>query len=564
MKPSQVSHRLLISSALLLGTFFNSTGRAETPITPTEIDLTPVVSKEISEMRITVHLSKDVVRANQRLALIFDTLGPSYERTTDEVRDLEVTDELGAVPMDAPTLDGTNKVWKTARNVKGSVTYRYRVPAASTAITHLGPMTYLQSTGGGLSGLFSSFLLAPASPVVQDITVRWHMSDGDQAVTNFSARDFEKKMSFDDLSHTLFVAGPLIHDPAKLAGSGLVIAGLAVGEADMRQARPWLEAAFTAMKTSFDVAVKDGYRIMVFSNDRQVSHSGVSYQGGFLFFVPAGAKLSDKANRRIIAHEIVHSMVTSYGEDSEDWYNEGIADYAAIIVPKQAGLYTPREYLDLINDESGFYYLNKMRQTPTSKFPEVKWAHAGAWTLGYSRGALYFANLDAELRNRKIGVTVFDLVQKMNDASHRGAVTNDTWKALLVQYAGSWAVDDWQSMLAGELIRPATNSYGECYIARPVVVGHYHLGFAHIVFSKGAIIKNVETDSNAFKAGLRDGDVLQESFNEIEAAKSLAHPVTLQVLRGQKRLVISFSPHEGSEIGYQWFPKSGDVDRACL
>jgi predicted metalloprotease with PDZ domain len=58
----------------------------------------------------------------------------------------------------------------------------------------------------------------------------------------------------------------------------------------------------------------------------------------------------------LIAHETVHAFVGSLHaqEGEDDWYSEGIADYLCMVLPLEAGLYTPAEFGKLINEEAHF------------------------------------------------------------------------------------------------------------------------------------------------------------------------------------------------------------------
>lgn len=514
-------------------------------------------------MRVVERLPADFPKLGEPLTLAFDTLAPVYERTSDRVEGLTVEDELGRVPMAGPVREGSDDLWRASRPTQGPVTIRYSVPAASNAVPHSGPITYLQATAGGLSGAFSSFLLAPRSTGRTNIGVRWQMPAGQRAITTASVDDFDRTTTFSQLANTLFVAGPLVRSPENPSDGMLVIAGLAQPKSEVERAALWFRPALAAMGEAFGAGKDNGYRVMFFSHDRQGFSSGTSKKGGFLFFLPANQRLSSPKQRSIIAHEMVHSFVNFYGGDTGDWYNEGIADYAALIVPQAAGLVTPQEYLRLVNEEAAFYYLNRFRDTPNDKIADIPPGGIGAWSVPYTRGAMYFANLDAKLRARHSKVRVLDLIKTMNPLGKQGPIAEAEWPKLLMMHAGAWAVSDWRNMLAGKLIHPVPGAFGECLVSRPITAGQLDLGASRTTFRKGSQIGHVDPASNAFRAGLRSGDVFRETFEPNDAGLSFDERVTFKVARQGKPIDITFAPRSGRAIAYKWLPRSGNAARPC-
>ncbi|MBO9882480.1 hypothetical protein [Xanthomonas sp. D-109] len=530
------------------------------------LELQPVVSEHVAEMRVVEHLPADMLPSGQTLTLAFATMAPAYRRTADTVQSLVAQDDLGPLPLVGPTREDNDDLWRAGRATHGDVLVRYVVPAAPHDVPHSGPITYLQNSGGGLSGAFASFLLAPRVDTPIDIAVRWRLPAGQHAVSNQQIGDFARRTTFSELAGTLFVAGPLRYAPQRLSDRTLVVAGLGRPAEDVVRARQWFAKVFPVMRDAFQGDPRLGYRIMFFSHDRQSFDSGTSRSGGFLYFLPADARLDDQKNHSIIAHEMVHSLVAGYLPDTDgpgDWYNEGIADYAALVVPNAAGLYTPREYLDLVNAEAAFYYLNPLRQTPNAEIAESKWSKNNAWSLGYTRGALYFANLDAGLRAHGAKLTVIDLVGKMNALGEDHSLGPDDWERVLQQSAGPWALAEWRAMLAGQLLQPVPGAFGPCLVARPITAGHYALGFSTNTMGKGDRVAHVVPGSSAFNAGLRDGDILREAFVEHGLNERYDSQATVKVTRDGKALDITYSPREGKELAYRWFPRSGNPDRPC-
>jgi hypothetical protein len=69
--------------------------------------------------------------SEQFLRLHFDTLQPSLERNTDQVRNLHVTDDVGELlllnPFEKEEAESVDQIWKSVRPVQGVIHVEYDV-----------------------------------------------------------------------------------------------------------------------------------------------------------------------------------------------------------------------------------------------------------------------------------------------------------------------------------------------------------------------------------------------------------------------------------------------------
>ena len=103
---------------------------------------------------------------------------------------------------------------------------------------------------------------------------------------------------------------------------------------------------------------------------------------------------------------------------------------------------------------------------------------------------------------------MLDLVNEVSKRIDDGAsADSQTWLDVLTTRAGSWAVSDWNAMMAGEVIFPAKGAFGTCLQSRKADVRIFDLGFASPVrLIAGSTIGGLVQGSPAEKAGLRNGD----------------------------------------------------------
>ncbi|GAA4500869.1 hypothetical protein GCM10023172_21850 [Hymenobacter ginsengisoli] len=494
------------------------------------------------------------------LDLRFAMLVPFLVRNADQVTNLIVTDARGQVPMAKPTIREANgettQHWPASRPVLGTVHVAYRVPVASAIAPKRGPHVDLQAAGGGVAGGGQGFLLLPALPAAFTLRLVWQLAPGTTAVSSYGAGDLVAQTTAEELTNAQFLAGPLYHYPAHPSNHGFSAYGLGKTAAEMDAPMAAAEHVYELQRQAFGGSAAQSFRFFFRSYAGSPFSSGVAAPGFFMMYLPPQVKLSDVHERATIAHEIVHAWGLGLKAKPllDDWYTEGIADYFALTLPYAAGLYSQADYLALLNTDASWYYTNAQRLTPDRDVPAGKWAGRNAWTLSYARGMLYFANLDAKLRQAGSPHTVLSFANellKMQRAGH--APTAQDWAALLGREAGPWAVADWQAMVDGQLLRPEPGAFGPAVVSQPVSTGFFDLGFAEPVsLLAGKRIKGLVAGSPAAMAGLREGDELLEAVNLIPVYSSFQQPITLRVRRGAEVLSITYQPRTGQAQAWEW------------
>jgi predicted metalloprotease with PDZ domain len=497
------------------------------------------------------------------LTLELDTLEPGLQRSTDVVTDLVVSDDRGPLALrdrvrrnnDA----GSHETWTTVRPPSGAVKVSYRMHVARNMVTKRGPQVDLQAAGGGVSGGYIGFLVLPdIAGGSFDTRVRWNLLPGETAVSSYGEGDYKGTFTVEKLTGTLFLAGPVMtyRTPGQAKDAGLEVYALGVRQEQLKQAGDWTARAYAAEVKAFNLSGNRPYRFMIRSYDGGANASGRAAEHSFLLYVPPGSDPGTNALHFTVAHEMVHSLARYLEKENidGDWYTEGTANYMAITVPDAAGLYTPSQYLELVQAESAGYYTNAQRSVPNSKLAATVWSGRNAWMLPYNRGTMYFADLDAKLRAHGAKVTVLDLVNEMSKRIDAGEPSDrHTWLDVLSKRAGQWAINDWNDMMSGTVIFPAKGAFGACMQSRKEDVRIFDLGFSLPVrLIAGSTIGGLVQGSPAERAGLRNGDVLVTGTDINPMAGSLDKPVVLNVHRNDKSMTITFDPKSGLQPGLAW------------
>lgn len=497
------------------------------------------------------------------LDLQFDLLAPSLVRGTDQVTDLVVTDARGKVALAKPAVhpqDGAAvQHWRASRPVWGTIQVVYRVPVAQAVALKRGPHIDLQAAGGGLAGGGRGFLLLP-EVAADSLTLHlsWQLPAGATAVSSYGPGSQAARTTASQLSEAHFLAGPLYHYPAQPTEQGFSAYGLGKTAAEMDAPMAAAQRVYELERQAFGGSATQSFKFFFRSYPGSPFSSGVASEGAFMLYLPPSVSAAASEERATIAHEMVHAwgLHLSAPASLDDWYTEGIADYFALTLPYAAGLYTPAEYLAIINTDASYYYTNARRLTPDRDIPASKWAGRNAWTLSYARGMLYFANLDARLRQAGSPHTVLSFAKELLELQRAGhAPTAQDWVALLRREAGGWAVADWQAMVDGQLLRPVPGAFGPGVVSQPVETGFFDLGFAEpLAVQAGKRIKGLVPGSPAALAGLREGDELAEAVAIGPIYGSFRQPLTLTVRRNGALVPITYLPQRGQAEAWEWVP----------
>ncbi|ASK28699.1 hypothetical protein CEY12_00605 [Chryseobacterium sp. T16E-39] len=522
--------------------------RYENKVNPTGID-------------VSYTLSEDFSNNTERLLFLLDKMYP-LQRSSDTVSNLQVKDRLGVFPLKLQTGDKSNSSdyinWKALRAQNGPLTVSYYVPLAPRIALKSGPVKDLQAAGDGLSGAIGSFLLFPDHSKKITINLHWTLNNGQEAVCS---QGFGKNVSFQtsviDLFETQFLAGSLYSHASAKANMGFSMYGLGQEiNSELNASADWYEKAYTTIRDSLNGPPTSPFYYFFRSYDGNPMSSGRATNGSFLLYLPKQMSMNDEDTKVLSAHEMIHVFVSDLIDPDglTDWYVEGIADYLSVKLLYDGQLISEKKYLEVVNEQAAEYYTNTLRNTPNKKIPEVMWSGTNAWTTPYTRGSMYFADLEGKLRMHKTKVTVLALINTLDSMKKRGEpITSDSWVSLLKKEAGAWAVADYESMLAGNLLIPVDNAFGEKFKRKPVKARFFDLGFEYPKSIKaGEQIKNIKVNSPAARAGLQDGDTINNAVDLIPLYRSYSKSLTIEVKRNGKVIPITYEPRSTSATAYMW------------
>ena len=455
------------------------------PITPApDVDLSITVrpvrdgGPQVKAVAVREEIRGTLDQTAQPLSLRVGIVYVSRAGIADRVDSLVVHDASGPVALrienDAENKSGYTyyRHWRAERPVQlpAIVTYRMRPQPKPTG----GPQFEFYAHDGGISSHGSQLFVLPESVSTANISLTWDLSElarGSMVVGTYGEGDVHLRASPDTLVDSFFLAGPLgTYEPPK-ANTGFHAYWLGTPDFDPQREMRWLFQAYENMRRFYSDPDSSPYRVFI----RAVGRGGGTASGrSFMDAVAMGNGDSTKqAPRENIAHEIGHYFVggLSGGDLGETpWYEEGVNTHYTRLLLLRAGLMPVSEYLKDINTDARGYYTNPYRNFTADSIRLIGFSTgfggASAQNLAYTRGSLFWADIDQRIRVASKGRRKLDdvLVPLLVARQKGQRLTQEVLFAALGKELGASFREQFDKALTrGETLVPASDAFGPCF-----------------------------------------------------------------------------------------------------
>jgi predicted metalloprotease with PDZ domain len=495
----------------------------------------------------------------------------------DSLQNLRVTDSHGALALttrDDPQSEPMPfRHWLAGREISGTVVVRYRAPITN-ALNSRGaaPPLELRTEDGGFSGDASTFLVLPETDHAYRIALRWNFAvlgrkavglstlGGGNADNAGNAGPFAPattELSLDAVyGRGLYFMGGHVHTyPAPLPGSGFMSAWQGTPPFDGRGLMRWTQSLYGSYLRFFHAPPGQPYKVFL---RRNLVNAGGGVEVGHAFVGTFDRETKAEDLELTLAHEMVHTFVGGLDAPqglASSWYSEGLAVYYERMLPWRAGRISTADFLTDLNRTAARYYTDLLGNTPNSEIPARFWADTRVRVLPYDRGSLYFAQLNAELREASHGRrSLDDLVLRMIGRRRHGLrVDEQAWIALVQKALGARGVAQFHAMMDGRLVLPGSDAFGRCFERTTTPLRRYELGFdSQVLAEPRRIVRGLLPGTAAARAGLRDGDRIVKPIPQDAIQADQHAKLTLLIERAGRTFPITYLPRGAVVQAYQW------------
>lgn len=498
----------------------------------------------------------------------------NIDSVAEILTDFKASDAKGPLAMESRDVPGRryglSRGWIPVRTAAGDVTIHYRAPVSAAAPVRSGPPFGLATEGGGVSGAGCAFLLVPADSARYGLSLRWDFTAmGSDASGSSSFGDGDADIveagAAARLSSAFFLAGHLRRHPDRPTAEGFSAVWFASVPFDPVPLLAWAEKLYASMRTFFRAESVKPYRVFLRGNPVN-PNGGVGLMNSFV--ATYDEKTRPEMLHLLLSHEMYHTFAPSLrGQDAggqgTQWFSEGQAVYYQRLLPLRAGLITAEEFLEDLNSTAARYYTNALNNTPNDQISARFWEDTRIRVLPYDRGSMYLAAVNDRIRKASDGKrSLDDVILALSDRDRRGLPnTASVWVELLTKEYGPEAAAEYEAMLAGAEMLPASDAFGMGFRRTTAKLRRFDLGFDPKVMNLNPrIIRGLVPGSAAAQAGLRDGDEIVKPVGLDAVQEDQNRMLTLRILRGGKEFDATYLPRGETMDSWQWERVPGVAD----
>jgi predicted metalloprotease with PDZ domain len=251
------------------------------------------------------------------------------------------------------------------------------------------------------------------------------------------------------------------------------------------------------------------------------SYGGTGLTNSFATFISTNTGI-DLRMKYLLAHELLHTWIgqkisiTDTPDQPEAllyWFSEGFTDYYTRELLLRAGLITLDEYIADYNKKIYDYYVSPARNAPNARVPQEFWKDRFVGKLPYQRGDLLAHRWNAGIKTaHEERFSLDDMMRYILGLTKTsGLVVSDTALNRVIQpYLTQEILGDLRKYIEkGETIPLDANALGPEVRLKEVAMGPFDLGFDFDASHAQRRITGVQKNGPAFKAGLRNGQLLK-------------------------------------------------------
>ncbi|HLE12266.1 MAG: hypothetical protein A2451_14455 [Bdellovibrionales bacterium RIFOXYC2_FULL_39_8] len=254
---------------------------------------------------------------------------------------------------------------------------------------------------------------------------------------------------------------------------------------------------------------------MIPMDEKQGNKGGTGLTNSFALF---SSKDTNKVSGFVflLMHEYFHTWngVKIKREEPEElvyWFSEGFTNYYTNLLNLRAGIISLADYVELINKSLKKYYFSPVINESNERILKDFWNDKNVEKLPYQRGEFLALNWNAAIK--KVSDYSLDNVMKdiLSEAIQKGTlVSGKVVDRIIRSYLKDGVLNDLELYIEkGNTISPSPLGLGHCVSLNYVKAHKYDLGFDFVKSRQNKIVMGVAKSGAAYKAGLRDGQVLR-------------------------------------------------------
>lgn len=340
----------------------------------------------------------------------------------------------------------------------------------------------------------------------ENFPLDWHV------ITPYGlARSLQFKQTADKMLHSPYIAGKMrvyqIYYPE-------VPVYLSIhGEFDLtdKEMIASLDQIIKAQRSFFRDNNFAFYIIGTIQSNNPNSGGGTGLNNSFIASIPKDMSI-DKYYL-LYAHENLHNWIGGKLKNNQDeelnyWWSEGFTDYYARVLALRSGGISMEKFIEELNNFFQSYYLSPVLNAANIRIAQDFWKNYDVERLPYLRGFMFAIYLNYQIKAISQDKSLDNLMLDLLSFAYQEEFSSTLFKKVASSYVPYGIDNQMQQFIdSGQTIW--LNELKDILPLEVLEIGQYELGFDWEELQQNQIIKNIDPNSNAYKAGLRDGDKIR-------------------------------------------------------
>lgn len=248
-------------------------------------------------------------------------------------------------------------------------------------------------------------------------------------------------------------------------------------------------------------------------------YGGTAIEGGFLMFMSSGTQFSSDV-QFLFAHEAFHTWnPVQLGEVSPKdpiyWFTEGFTDYYARLLLLRASLMNQQQYADEINRVYSEYMSSPARNYSEQVVQAKYFNDSNAQRLPYLQGMLLALKwnliIDEHSHRSQTLDDAMRLLKRKAEVTEQ-VLSDQSLASFFAGFAGAGVIADIRDYIeSGKTIPLPPGALGPCFQVGKRAIHKFDAGFDIDPIYRTGTVQGVRQESEAYKAGLRDGQTVTRS-----------------------------------------------------
>ncbi|MET0288797.1 MAG: hypothetical protein ABW178_04155 [Pseudoxanthomonas sp.] len=215
----------------------------------------------------------------------------------------------------------------------------------------------------------------------------------------------------------------------------------------------WARGAYDALAEAYGYLGRPSYTLLIRALDIPSFETGTAKLGGGGALLTVGNVFSSgysvEALHSLIVHEMGHQWTGQLTSGVEPWFAEGFNVFAEVTVPCRAAIMSWSACAAQINARLDDLYRSEGRRWSLQRIDAAGFDQEAVRRVPYARGMLYFAGVDAQLRQRSAGRRgLLDAVRPLFAARQAGGrFEQQDWEAFVARELGPQAVGTFRAVV---------------------------------------------------------------------------------------------------------------------